>query len=235
MLHIAIVEDDPAFAEDMKTHIGRWCREHGQGADISVFRDGLDIVEGYRAAWDVIFMDIEMPHLDGMAAAKHIREKDADVIIIFVTTMAQYAIKGYEVGALDFVLKPVNYVQLSARMEKAVRLVSRDAERHILVPDDEAKVRLPVRDILYVEVRNHTLEIVTPAKTYRMRGTLADMEKLLEGCSFSKCNQCYLVNLKNVTGVKKDSVLAGGHELPVSRPRKKQFFTELSDYLGAAL
>lgn len=235
MLRIAVVEDDPQFSAELKAYINRWCGENGNAAEISVFCDGLDIAEDYRALWDIIFMDIEMPHLDGMEAAKLIRAKDPDVIIIFVTTMAQYAIKGYEVQALDFVLKPVNYTQLSFRMDKAVQLKLRDTDKSIVVPDGETKIRLPVREILYIEVRNHTIEIVTAPKTYAMRGTLSDMEARLEGCNFSKCNQCYLVNLRNVTGVKKDSVIAGDRELPISRPRKKQFLEELSAYLGVAL
>ena len=235
MLRIAIVEDDTAYAEKLKSYIERYGVEKKLVMEITHFPDGLEIVDRYRAAWDIIFMDIEMPHLDGMGAARRIRGMDPDVIIIFVTTMAQYAIKGYEVGALDFVLKPVNYVQLSARLDKAVKLLNRDPDRYLMVPCEDVKERVPARDILYIEVRNHTLEIVTVARRYTMRGTLAEMENALEGCHFSKCNQGFLVNLKNVTGVKKDSVLVGGHELPISRPRKKAFLEELSIYLGVAL
>ena len=81
---------------------------------MTVFADGVDILEDYRAVYDIIFLDVEMKHLDGMTTAERIRQMDADVILIFITNMAQYAIRGYSVGALDYVLKPVPYLPLGS-------------------------------------------------------------------------------------------------------------------------
>lgn len=232
MVRIAVVEDEAACAEQLREYAGRFMREKGIAADVTVFADGLDIVEDYRPVWDIIFMDIAMKHMDGMEAAKKIRQSDPAVILIFITTLARYAIKGYEVDALDFILKPVNYIQFAARMHKAVNLLNRDPHQYLMLPSGEGKVRICTDDILYLEVINHDLHVVTDKERYVMRASLQDMEAALEGCHFCRCNHCYLVNLKNVTGVQKDSVFAGRYELPVSRPKKKQFLKELSDYLG---
>ena len=235
MLKIAIAEDDDGFAAELMKNLERICSEKGLAASVTRFSDGAELTEQYRPGWDIIFMDIEMPQVNGMEAAGYIRRLDESVIIIFVTTMAQYAIKGYEVNALDFVLKPVSYIQLKSRFEKALKLIDRDQGGFLIVTTDEGKKKLPTGEILYIEVRNHTLDVVTKAGTYSMRGSLAETERALDGCHFSKCNQCYLVNLKNVDTVKKDSVMVGGRELPFSRPRKRPFLEELSEYLGVAL
>ena len=104
----------------MQEYVRRYTRQYGTEFEVTVFADGVDILEDYRAVYDIIFLDVEMKHLDGMTTAERIRQMDADVILIFITNMAQYAIRGYSVGALDYVLKPVPYFAFSQQLLKAV-------------------------------------------------------------------------------------------------------------------
>ena len=117
MVRIAIVEDDDACRAQLEAYVRRYGGETGGEFQITSFSDGLDIAEDYRPIYDSILLDIEMPRLDGMTAAERIRSFDPGVILIFITNMAQYAIKGYEVDALDFVLKPVGYFSLFPQAE----------------------------------------------------------------------------------------------------------------------
>lgn len=233
MIRIAVVEDEKDCQEQLGRYIKQYGKETGQLFDVTVFSDGLDIVENYNPIWDIIFMDIRMKHMDGMKAAGKIREYDPAVIIIFITTMGQYAIKGYEVDALDFVLKPVSYAQFSMKMRKAAALIRKTEEKYLLLPVEDRKERVSTRDILFLEVQNHNLQVVTRNKIYVMRHSMQAAEKDLADCHFVRCNNSYLVNLANVTGVNKDTVTVEKYELPISRPRKKQFLKALSDYLGA--
>ena len=107
MLRIATVEDDANDLEALRTHLSRYEKENGLKFQVTEFRDGEDIVTDYSADYDLILMDIEMAFLNGMKAAEKIRELDKDVIIIFITNMPQYAIQGYKVNALDYMLKPI--------------------------------------------------------------------------------------------------------------------------------
>lgn len=234
MIKIAIVEDETEFQDELRGYLGRFASEYAEKIQVSVFDDGIDIVSEYSGDWDIIFLDIRMKHMDGMETAKKIRELDSEVILIFITTMARYAIKGYEVDAMDFVLKPVSYVQFSAKMKKALKFVKRQSEqRYLLLPSGEKKERVSSEDILYAEVQGHNMQIVTKKKTYEMRCSMADMEKTLADCHFARCSQSYLVNLKYVTGIGKESVQIEGYEIPVSRPKRKQFIKEVSDYMEA--
>lgn len=234
MYRVAIVEDEAVYTRQLEAFLRQYEQERGTAFQISTFSDGFAIVRDYRPVWDIIFLDIRMQPMDGMEAARRIRERDGEVLLIFITSLAQYAVQSYEVDAQDFILKPVSYPQLRVRLDKALRLLERAAQRFLVLPYGERKERVPVRDILFIEVRDHNLEVVTRDRVYSLRTPLQEMEKNLDGCHFSRCNHGYLVNLRNVTGFLKDSVLVGGHTLPVSRPKRKQFLQELSDYLGVA-
>ena len=118
MIRVAIVEDEAEIREQLMGYVQRYTRQYGTAFEVKTFADGLEILEDYRPAYDLILLDIEMKHLDGMETARRIRELDPEVMLVFITNMAQYAIKGYAVGALDYVLKPVPYFAFSQQLQK---------------------------------------------------------------------------------------------------------------------
>lgn len=125
MVKIAVVEDNDAMRAQLCGFIAQYAQESGHQLDVTAFSDGAQLVEPYRPGFDIIFLDIEMPTLGGMPTAERIRRQDSDVVLVFVTNMAQYAIRGYEVDALDFVLKPVSYYQFSTKLERALQRIRR--------------------------------------------------------------------------------------------------------------
>ena len=127
MLKIAVVEDQQEVRDELCRFIRQYAAENSLQVEVLPIEDGAVIAEHYEPGYDIIFMDVEMPGLDGFGAAEKIRAVDADAVLVFVTNMAQYAIKGYEVDALDYVLKPVNYYQFCTKLSRAVQ---RDARRY---------------------------------------------------------------------------------------------------------
>lgn len=235
MLRIAIAEDEAEVAGQLREYVIRCCRENGQEPEVTTFPDGMALVEEYRAVWDIILLDIEMPHLDGMSAAQRIRQVDPAVVLIFVTNMARFAIKGYEVDALDFILKPVKYPAFALKLKKALLFASRRERHYLLISTEGQDRRLAMEDILYMEVYGHRLHIHTLQEELVLRGSLQEMERQLADRGFSRTGNSYLVNLRNVDGLRKDSVLVAGRELPLSRSRRKEFLQALSDYMGGGL
>jgi len=172
MAKIAVVEDNTAVREELCGFIAKYAQESGRKLDVTPFADGSQIVEPYRPGFDIIFLDIEMPRLGGMPTAERIRQLDPEVVLIFVTNMAQYAIRGYEVDALDFVLKPVSYYQFSTKLERALQRIQRRRGGQVALQVGGGVQLLDTDDILYLETRDRLLHYHTTADTWSVRGSL---------------------------------------------------------------
>ncbi len=231
-MHIAIVEDDESIRKQLTAYISKYFEEELTRCRLSVFTDGDEILEDFRADYDLILLDIQMKRLNGMETAERIRQLDQDVYLVFVTNLANYAIKGYAVQAFDFVLKPINYMMLKQLLQRVDKLVSSRQRRYITLPTDLGLTRIDVNQIHNVETDKHFLIIKTDLGEYRMRETMKNMEDVLGKFGFFRCNNCYLVNLKEVERVDGSTAWVHGEELAISRPRYKAFMEALARYLG---
>ena len=232
MTRIAIVEDEAAVREQLAGYVQRYTRQYGTQFEVTMFTDGVEILEDYRPVYDIIFLDVEMKHLDGMETARRIRELDSDVLLIFITNMAQYAIKGYAVGALDYVLKPVPYFAFSQQLQKAVNQLAKRTRHYLAVPVDGGMRRLDAATIYYIESEGHRVHFYTEDGDFSAPGALKALEEKLAGRLFARCNNGYLVNLAQVSGVQQNTVQVGPHELQISRPKRRAFLAALADYIG---
>lgn len=232
-IRIAVVEDDPTSCQQVLDHLNRYQEERNRRCTVSVFTDGSDIVERYTPIYDILLLDIEMRTLNGMEAAKIIRKQDSGVSIIFITAAPQYAISGYEVGALSYLLKPVPYFAFSQEIDRSIRAIEHNDSAAILVETGQRRTRLNLADILYIESIRHTIILHLSNERINITGTLKTWEAELGGANFFRCNSCYLVNLRHVQGVEdQDCLLSNGTQLRISRPRKKAFMNALTEYLG---
>lgn len=236
MYRVAIIEDEKSCQEQVREYIARYGEEHAISFDISDYADGAEIAEDVDAHYDILFFDIEMEQMNGMEAAKIVRSRDQDAVIVFITNMAQYAIDGYEVGALDFVLKPIDYYSFSFRMERAIsRVKARRENLSFFVNTTGGMKKLNSNDVYYVEIENRILHYHTGEGDFAQRGTLQSAEEMLRDYHFVKCNHWYLVNLKYVTQIQDNVVTVAGSELEISRRNRAHFLKEVTDYIGGGL
>ncbi len=234
MRNVAIVEDEREASDLLRQYLERYAEESGgrERFNVTVYDNAVNFLTYYKGNFDIVFMDIEMPDLNGMEAAAKLRELDKSVILIFVTNMAQYAVKGYEVSALDFVVKPVSYTNFALKLTRAIDQLSLNGEKKIYVSGDDGLCVIRTTTLKYVEIMNHAIIFHTTEKDIKSYGNLRKVEEMLRGAPFVRCNSCYLVNLKYVTSVKNFVAVVGGDELQISHSKRKEFLAAIADYLG---
>ena len=225
-LKIAIVDDNENDSSLLREAIAKFNEAHKGLVNIAVecFSRGILFVEPFNETFDAVFLDIDMPVMNGLETAKKIRELGSDMNILFVTNYASLAIDGYGVDALDFVVKPVKYEDVSRALEKVIAKVQNETgEDKIVIRVKNGYRTVKVNSIKYIEVNTHDVFYYTLNETYRTREVLKDIEKNLNNPSFVKCSSSYLINLDYVDAIDKDDVRIDGKRIKIARTRKKEF------------
>ena len=233
MYRIAVYEDTPSEAKTLLDHIERYGAEHGEQFQAIWERSAFGIgIDSERA--DLIFMDIEMPGITGMDAATLLRTFDTETPIIFVTNLAQFAVNGYEVDALGFIVKPVSYAAFSMRMAKALRVMRERRGSSITVKTRGGMRVVGVEDITFVEVRGHELTYhLADGDMVTARATIAEAEERLADAPFARISKSFLVNMRHIKGFTKQEVeLFDGTLLPIGRTMRDTAIEKIVGYLG---
>lgn len=235
MYHIAIVEDEAEFRQQLTEYLMQYQKEHSLEFKISEFSDGAEILENYTPDYDVVLLDIEMPKVNGMDAAKQIRAMDENAVLMFITNMAGYAIHGYEVGALDFVMKPITYYTFSMKLTRGLKRVKQQEQKSVLLPLPDGVKKLELSEIYFVEGQSRMLYYHTVDGDYIVKGTMQGAERALAQYPFAKCNHWYLVNLMHVKEVRGNVAQVGPFEVEISRRNRTGFLKALTEYMGGCI
>lgn len=233
MLRIAIIEDNESERQELSQVITNYFDEKQIAGEVKEYTNGDLFLNHYtgKNQFSLIFLDIDMPGKNGMETAECIRQIDAEVLLIFVTYMVQYAVQGYSVAACDFIVKPVVLEQLHIKLDSIIdRLLSR--KKMITIRMNDGLRQIKISDICFIEVFGRKLILHTSNSQIEFYGTLKEMEKLLRYNNFAKCNKCYLVNLSYVSQIAGNEVVIADHSLQISRREKKHFIEALTRYDG---
>ncbi|PWG66956.1 DNA-binding response regulator [Bifidobacterium callitrichidarum] len=237
MIRIAIVDDDDTDAARTTEMIERYYAERedgtrGKAYTITRFTDGESFLDDYKAEFDAMFLDVEMPGIDGLETAHRLREIDSHVVLVFTTKMAQYAAVGYDVDAIGYLVKPIDYFGFALKMRKVEDLVAKRQGVTIPLTVGTGTQFLSSHDVRYVEVLGHEVIYHTEKVAYKVWSSLKEAAALLEPVHFAASNRYCLVNLEWVQAVNGDTVVVDGQTLPVSRSKRKPLMQALAAYYG---
>lgn len=233
MRNIAIVEDEDGAALKLTESIERYEKEFSCEFNVVRFRTASEFLDGYKPIYAVVFMDIQMPGMNGMDAAFRLREVDKLVSLIFITNLMQYAQKGYEVDALGYLIKPVSYYDLSLKLRKALDVYSMTENRDIAIDVAGGVCHISHDRLMYVEIIKHRLYYHLVDEKIETTGVLSAVERMLAPHGFLRCNNCYLVNPRFIVSVKGATVQVGNTELIISRPRRAGFMSALAEWFAS--
>lgn len=231
MYNIAIIEDERNAAQLIRSYLDEYSKSSGEQFTVYEFSNAVRFLENYTAKYDIVFMDIELPDMNGMEASRRLRMMDKDVILIFVTNMAQCAVSGYEVEAFSFIVKPATYNNFVMKLERALTRLKNSGDSAVYIRNKTFSKRVNTSDLKYVEIRSHNVIWHTVHGDINSTGTLKSIQAQL-GSNFACCNQCYLVNLKFCSEVSGDCVKVGDETLHISRPKRAEFVRALNLYIN---
>ncbi len=241
-MKVAIVDDEEIMTDQLKDFLSIFKNENDVIVETEIYHSGEAFLKDFEskrvfdekgADFDLLLFDVEMDGKNGIETAKEVRKYDKDVIIMFITNMAQYAIHGYDVEAIDYVLKPITYDDFALKMNKAMRYIKQhEKQQMVLNTTDDGKVPVLISDIYYIEVVSHYLHFHTKHGVLESRGVMKEIEKQLGSLNFFRCNQSYLVNLAYVKSIRSNEVSVGGDTLSISRNRKNSFMEAFAKYVG---
>lgn len=232
MIRIAIVDDENEECLSLMQMIEQYLRVHQTTAEIQTFCDAAQFIKGYAGGFDIIFMDIQMPEMDGMQAATLLREIDHEVLLIFVTSMIQYAVQGYRVDAMDYIVKPVTSTLLEHSLMRALRKLESRTPKHITIRSLSGLRNVNVNEIIFAEAVNHRVTLHLREDQFECMLTLNQLEHQLTGCGFFRCHAAFLVNMKKVERIEGNDIYMAGQLVPISKHRRKDFMKELTASWG---
>ncbi|MBP5153544.1 MAG: response regulator transcription factor [Lachnospiraceae bacterium] len=236
VIKIAVIEDERTAAENLEKMILDYGRQRSVSFGVAIFSSAEDFLSGYTPRFDLIFMDIELPGMNGMHAAEKLRTLDKDVLLIFVTNMRQYVLRGYDVNALNYILKPVKTYSLFMTMDRAMRLLTEKSGGSLLIKTDKATERLSAKEIYYIDVRDHYVVFHCVSGNIQVYSTLKNYAPALLSLGFLRCSSSAILNPRHVKRFDNTEVImTNGDTVALSRSQKTAFKSEITAYFGEVL
>lgn len=237
MFHIAICDDEAEFIGILKEQLTRYEKETEMEFVISEFRDGSVLLENYKYDFDLIFMDIKMEKLDGLKTAEKIRNIDSATGLFFLTSLPQYVWKGYEYGAVNYLLKPLKYARLKMELDRFFSHYRGKEEPFIAFSNDSGKFKVMYRDIRFAETDKRNVRIHFDDQEQVIYKNMKEISSVLEKShQFVHCHASFIVNLAYVRRIENmEVILTTGERIPVSQPKRKAFMNKLTDFWGDML
>lgn len=223
MIRVAIVEDEEGAYRQLESSLNKFSSERHVDFSTTHFSDAVSFLDDYKGCYEIVFMDIQMPYLNGMKAAEKLRQIDTKVTLVFVTNLTQYAIGGYAVDAKDYILKPVQYNRFACMMDRILSSGAFGADEDLFVKNGGNLYRIRLSEIRYIEIKDHYIVYHLYDRDFTSWGTMKEIEEKLAGKNFCRLDKSTIVNFAHVTEIAGDEVrLNFGETLYISRPRKKE-------------
>lgn len=237
MLNIVICDDENNLIIELKELLSRYAAETGREFCIFSYHDGSELLANYQPDFDLIFMDIKMEKLSGLETAEEIRKMDGTVGLFFLTSLPQYVWKGYEYGAVNYLLKPMKYGRLKMELDRFFQRYQGREEPYLSFANDTGKYKVLYKNLRYAETDKRNVLLHFDDQQQVIYKNMKEVASILEPQrQFARCHASFIVNLAYVKSVENlEAVLTTGERVPISQPKRKEFMSRMTDYWGDML
>ncbi len=232
MLNIIICDDEKALRRDLKQILETELGLMGISYRIAEYSSGEEGLREYERiqGQKILYLDIKLDNANGVDMARQIRRIDPSAVIIFVTVYPEFVFQGYEVRALDYILKPYEKEKIINSFHNAIQTLDLTKESFFFLDNRSGSMRISFDSILYFFSERHRIYVVTSDEENSFYGKLGDLQEELPAC-FVRIHNRYIINMKYIESIGAASVTAGGRELPVSRSYKQAFSIAYARYM----
>lgn len=228
MIEIAVCEDSIIDLSEIKAMLNDYKKRNLCEVRFTYFTNAIDLVSSIQSGinYQIVLLDIIMPHLNGVDAARELCQYDKEARIIFISSSKEFAVESYEIGAYYYILKPLEKEQLFYLIDKVRAEIDLDEKQSIVVKSKASIVRISLSQLEFVEVVNRTLFYhLNDGSVIEVSGTFSIIEtKLLEYPQFVKVHRSYIVNINFIGHIeKRQLIMASTCIIPVA----KSYYTNL--------
>ena len=235
-IRIAIIDDELPCLNKETAFLEDFGAKKGFLFQIDSFQSGTAFLNSNNGLYDLILLDVQMPYMNGIEVAKALRAKDSKVAIIFVTNFVQFAPEGYQVQALDYILKPLSYYDFEMKIRKAINVIHHEKQlnqaEYIAVQKKDGIIRIAFSEIRYIESVGHNVLFHTVSGEFMKYDSLKHIVSSLPKERFLQINNCHVINMLYVTRIEKLNMYLGTDLFLISHPRKKEVMERLSGFFN---
>jgi DNA-binding LytR/AlgR family response regulator len=229
MINIAICDDEQYITEQLKGVLIDYQAQIAESIDCDIFHSGESLLLTQKR-YDIIFLDIYMPGIDGLEVAKRIRKEDLIVEIIYLTNYSGLTKEALSVHAFEYLEKPVKKNEIFYQLDEVIariihRRLSQESNHHIIeFEGGKTKIKLPVDDIYYFERKDRKVKVVTKKGDFTLYESLASIEEKLKKYDFVLSHQSFIVNICNMKDYVKDEITMMNNDIiPLAQKRSAEF------------
>lgn len=237
MRRIAVCDDEQDTARQISAYLKQFGQETGDELQVFYYASAEELLQFMPDDVQILLLDISMGQLSGMQAARQLRARgQEELFILFITSMTEYAMEGYDVHAFAFLPKPVQYAALRRYLLEVFSRLDREEDATFLLEDGTSHCALRLSELIYIEVYQHDTCFHLAGGTRTVRVAISAVERQLAGRGFFRCHKSYLVNLRHVARMEQDALLlSDGSRIPLSRYRRKELLAAWNRCVGVKL
>lgn len=220
LVRVAVVEDDTQLHDYYGKMIEAWGNSRNIRVAVTFAHSSEEYLFKYEGQhiFDIIFLDVCMKNMNGMELAHEIRKFDRNVQIVFITGKSEYVFEGYEIGAVRYLIKPIEEDKLEQALDACMEKLEIGRDDYFTVKYHGENLRLSRGEVIFVKVDGHYLNMQTLDSVYEWKASLKEMIGKLDPERFVMANRSVIVNLEYVSKItREECILENGEVIPISR------------------